>query len=104
MANSDKVERVKSKVISFSVDRVADRDIIDWLDSLDRGEKSAAICDAIREHIGRRGVTIGDVYQAVKDLERKVQAGAVVINAGGEDHDDEEPPEAAAALDALGNL
>jgi len=90
--------------ISFSLDTEADKDILRWLDRQEN--RSAAIREAIRDHIGRGGVTLGDVYQVVKEIERKIKAGAVVVAGGVSPADDDwdEPPEAAAALDALADL
>jgi hypothetical protein len=92
--------------VSFSLDTEADKDILRWLKGLTSKKKSESIRAAIRGHIGRSGVTIGDVYQAVKDLDRKLQAGIVVRQgedlAGGDDWD--EPPDVAAALDKLAEL
>lgn len=92
--------------VSFTLDPQADRDIVRWLERLERGKKSAAIRAAIRDHLRRNGVTVGDVYQAVKDLERKLKAGAFVVSGDGSTNTEEwdEPPEAAAALDALAQL
>ena len=90
---------------NISLDTEADKDILRWLERQEN--KSAAIRAAIREHIGRNGITLGDVYRAVKDLERKLEAGAVVIAGGaGEPESDswDEPDDAAAALDALAEL
>ena len=67
----------------------------------------SAIRVAIREHIGRNGITLGDVYRAVKDLERKLEAGAVVVAAGAGSAGNEEwdePADVAAALEALAEL
>jgi hypothetical protein len=90
---------------NISLDTEADKDILRWLERQEN--KSAAIRAAIREHIGRNGLTLGDVYRAVKELERKLEAGAVVLasgaQAGGEESWDE-PDDAAAALDALAEL
>jgi hypothetical protein len=47
------------------------------------------------------------VYRAVKDLERKLEAGAVVLAGGAQEGREEtwdEPDDAAAALDALAEL
>ena len=91
--------------VSFTLDGEADRDLVHWLDRLPKGKRSEAVREALREHLGRGGVTLGDVYQAVKDLERKLQAGAVVACAAPVQEDDwDEPPDAAAALDALGEI
>ncbi|HIQ01894.1 MAG TPA: hypothetical protein EYH30_07160 [Anaerolineales bacterium] len=87
--------------ISFTLDTEADRDILRWLEQQEN--RSAAIREAIRQHISG-GVTLGDVYQAVKDLERKLRAGAVVTGNTTDEKDRKEPPEAAAALDALAEL
>jgi hypothetical protein len=95
------------RVETFSFDSEADKDIARWLAGLPSRGKSAAIRAAIREHIGRNGITLGDVYRAVKDLERKLEAGAVVLAGGtGESEGDswDEPDDAAAALDALAEL
>lgn len=92
------------QVINFVLNTEADRDIIHWLARQEN--RSAAIREAIRDHVGRSGVTLGDVYQAVKGIERKLERGAVVVAGGGDQAEDtwDEPPEAAAALDALANL
>jgi Arc/MetJ-type ribon-helix-helix transcriptional regulator len=88
--------------ITFSLDTEADRDILRWMER--QSNRSEAIRAAIRAHISS-GVTLGDVYQAVRDVERKLQAGVVVSNNGGNQATEwDEPPEAAAALDALANL
>jgi hypothetical protein len=89
---------------NISLDTETDKDILRWLERQEN--KSAAIRAAIREHIGRNGVTLGDVYRAVKELERKLEAGAVVLAGGAESEGDswDEPDDAAAALDALAEL
>jgi hypothetical protein len=90
---------------NISLDTEADKDILRWLERQEN--KSAAIRAAIREHIDRSGLTMGDVYRAVKDLERKLETGAVVLAGGvGETEGDswDEPDDAAAALDALAEL
>jgi len=91
--------------VSLSLDTEADKDILRWLDRQEN--RSAAIREAIRGHLGRNGVTLGDVYRAVKELERKIETGAVVVAQGGDPlagDDWDEPLEAAAALDALARL
>jgi hypothetical protein len=89
---------------SFSLDLEADRDILRWLERQEN--KSKAIRDALREHISGVGVSLGDVYQAVRDLERKLEAGAALgyaVPALKVEVDDwDEPPDVAATLDALG--
>jgi len=95
------------RVETFSFDSETDKDIVRWLAGLPSRGKSAAIRVAIREHAGRNGITLGDVYRAVKDLERKLETGAVVIAGGVQEGGEEawdEPDDAAAALDALAEL
>ena len=88
--------------VSFTYDDEADKDIARWLNRLPKRKRSEAIRAALRDHLGRGGVTLGDVYQAVKALERKLGAGVVIAGTQGQDTDMvEEPPDAAAALDAL---
>lgn len=92
-------------IIPVSMDAEADRDLLQWLEQQEN--RSGAVREALRAYIGRSGVTLGDVYQVVRDLERKLQAGAIV---GGtpDDHDDDdgwqEPADVAKALDALADL
>lgn len=89
--------------LSFTLDDTEDRDLLRWLEGQEN--RSAAIREALRAYLGRGGVTLADVYQAVKDLERRLWSGSVVA-AGRADApgDPEEPPDLAAALDALANL
>ena len=48
---------------------------------------------------------LGDVYQVVKGLERKIEAGAVAVAQGDVSPDEwDEPADVAAALDALADL
>jgi hypothetical protein len=86
---------------NISLDTEADKDILRWLERQEN--KSAAIRAAIREHIGRNGLTLGDVYRAVKGLESGTAFVASEIGTNeGEEWD--EPDDAAAALDALAEL
>ena len=88
--------------VTISLDVDDDRDVLSWMERQDN--RSKAVRDVIREHI-KGGVSLGDVYQAVQRIERKIEAGAVVTSLSSDDGDDtDEPPEAAAALDALANL
>jgi len=87
------------QTITFVLDTVRDRDILHWLEGQEN--KSAAIRAAIRAHLGRGGITLTDVYEAIQDLKRcgwmtgsGAQAPAAIHN--------DEPPDVAAALDGLG--
>jgi len=92
-------------IVPVSMDSDADRDLLQWLDQQEN--RSGAVREALRAYIDRSGVTLGDVYQAVRDLERKLQTGAVVSRTP-DDCDSgtgwQEPPGVAEALDALADL
>ena len=89
--------------VSFAVDSDRDGDLVRWLDGVSRGKRSEAIREALRAHLGRGGVTLGDVYQAVKALERKMGTGAVVASLPLSDRDEPDaPPDVLVALDSLG--
>ena len=91
--------------VCFTVDGDEDRDLVRWLDGLPKRRRSEAIRKTLRAGLDRGGVTLGDVYQAVKGLERKLQNGVVAaLPADDTDSDYDEPTEAAAALDALAEL
>lgn len=89
------------RTVSFTLDTEADRDLARWLDQWGRGERSEAIRRTLRAGLDRGGVTIGDVYQVVKGIERRIEAGVLVAGNGEPEAVADEPPEAAAALDAL---
>jgi hypothetical protein len=85
------------QTITFVLDTVRDRDILHWLEGQEN--KSAAIREAIRAHLGRSGITLADVYEAIQDLKRGGWVpGAQAPAAAASD----EPPDVAAALDSLG--
>jgi hypothetical protein len=89
--------------VSFTVDSEKDRGLVRWLDGLPRRKRSEAIREALRAYLGRGGVTLGDVYQAVKALERKLGTGVVVASASLSNRDEQDaPPDVLAALDSLG--
>ena len=93
-------------VMSFALDSQKDKRILHYLEGLPGGERSKAIRDALHAHLGSGGITLGDVYQAIKDLERKVGNDWVLAQAGSEEHNrhgsDDEPADVAAKLDGLG--
>jgi hypothetical protein len=90
-------------IFSLVLSMQKDADIIRWLNTVD-GSKSEAIRAAIRAHMGTQGITLGDVYQAVREIDRKLARGAFVANTEGSDAGDlpDEPPDIAVALDNLG--
>ncbi|MBU0513918.1 MAG: hypothetical protein KJ621_04030 [Proteobacteria bacterium] len=94
--------------VSFTLDSETDRDLVRWLAALPRRQKSAMIRDTLRVGLARGDLTLGDVYQAIKEVERKLARGVVVAGgapAGAAPRDwPDEPADAAAALDALSKL
>lgn len=89
---------------SFTLDDYNDRDILTWLDQLPKRKKSEAIREALRAHLGGCGVTLGDIYQAVREIDRKLVNGVFTVGIGEPDStvDIDEPQDVAAALDELG--
>ena len=84
--------------VTFTLDSEKDARLVRWLNQA--GNRSAAIREALNAYLGGAGVTLGDVYQAVKDLEHKIGAASfAVISEPGRR---EEPPDVAATLDRLG--
>lgn len=81
-------------VIPMNLDSERDADIVRWLEQ--QANRSAAMRDAIRAHIGQ-GVTLLDIYREIQDLKRRSFVVAVQPGSDGP----EEPPEAAANLDKL---
>jgi predicted transcriptional regulator len=90
--------------VSFTLDDQVDREIVQWLARLPKRQKSAAIREVLRGHLREQGVTLSDIYQAVREVDRKLATGAVVVevNEVGDTTSADEPPDVAAALDSLG--
>lgn len=88
---------------SFVFDTEKDARLLAYLDSQDKRKKSEAARELMWRGLERGGgVTVGDVYTVVKEIERKLNAGAFVAHADNERHTGEKlSPDAA---DALGNL
>jgi len=92
-----------SVTFSFSLDQEKYGLVIAWLDSQERRKRSEAIAEALQSHLDQNSVTLGDVYQAVKALERKLHSGAALARSPAAPDDAlEEPPDVAANLDSLG--
>lgn len=89
---------------SFTLDDQADRNILNWLDRVPSRKKSEAIRVALRDHLHGREVTLGDIYRAVQELDRRMASGAALAEASEtrELADTDEPTDVAAALDSLG--
>jgi hypothetical protein len=89
--------------VSFTLDDQADREVVRWLARLPKRQKSAAIREALRAHLQGQGITLGDIYQLVREIDRKLSSGTVVAGAiDASEVDIDEPPDVAAALDSLG--
>lgn len=91
-----------SVTVNFTLDSEKHASLLRWLKSLPRRRRSDAIREILQAHLSN-SVTLSDVYQAVRDLDRKLQSGTFVV--GGEaDQSDapDEPPDVAANLDNLG--
>jgi len=88
--------------VVFTLNDDDDRDLVRWLATLPRRGKSKAIREALRVQLSQSGVTLGDVYQAVKALERKLDGLAVVAGPITAGDVPDEPPDVAANLDNLG--
>jgi hypothetical protein len=91
---------------SFTLDSRSDRDLLQWLDGVPKGQRSEEIRATLRAGLNRGGVTLGDVYQAIKALERKVQAGEAMVNklSRQDCESSSEDAAAAAALDRLAEI
>lgn len=91
--------------ISFSIDDQTDRDIVRWIQSLPKRERSASIRAAIRSHTdSRQDVTLGDVYQAIQNLKADIKTRSFTAQPNVLTDWPDEPAAAAAALDKLGTL
>lgn len=92
--------------VSFSLDSIQDADLLRWLEGLPKRGRSGAIRDALRGHlVGARGVTLGDIYQAIKEIDRKLARGASVAtggSAGAPEGEEDIPEDIRDALDNLG--
>jgi hypothetical protein len=90
--------------VSFTMDDHEDRAVLQWLECQPRRQKSVAIRKALHVYISSQSVTLGEIYDAVRNIERKLDSKArfwtdTVV----EDKTDlDEPPDAAAALENLG--
>ena len=80
--------------ISFTLDTERDRRIVRWYESLPKRGKSEAIRKAIHAYLGKGGITLGDIYEAIQDLRR---SGLVVAQAS-------EPQQADVPADVLEKL
>lgn len=87
------------QVVNIVLNTEADKDIIRWLAR--QRNRSAAVREAIRTHLAKDGVTLGDVYQAVKRIERKLERGSLIVSEAPQGERWSEPPKAVEALDAL---
>ncbi len=57
--------------VSFTLDDDADRDLLQWLACQPRRQKSAAIRESLRSCLNPQGVTLREIYGAVRDVVEK---------------------------------
>jgi len=87
--------------VEFKPDR--DADILTWLE--EQRNWSEAIREALRRHLtSQQGVTLDDVYAAIRKLERRIESGARIEPTPETDCGGDAPgtSEAAANLSHLG--
>ena len=89
-----------TRTISFDTDR--DADLLAYLDA--QKNVSKAVRDALRSVMANRTpeITLEQVYQAIQDLENKIQVGTVAGQAEQAGADVAGTQEAASVLDSLG--
>ena len=95
---------MSNTTVCFTLNNQHDRDLITWLDDLPRRGKSRNIRLALRAQLAATGhgtITSEDIYRAVRDLERKLQAGAMLTRVESQD-ESSEPVDIANTLDNLG--
>ena len=79
--------------VTFSLDSEADKDILSYLASLPKREKSATFRAMARAYIGNAGLTLGDLYQELVEIRRMLKSGAFVAGSepGGEPAQEDDP-------------
>ena len=88
--------------VSFTLDDQTDREVVRWLARLPKRQKSAAIRKALHAHLQGQGITLGDIYQVVREMDRKLSSGVVTGAVDASEVDIDEPPDVAVKLDSLG--
>ena len=89
------------RIETFTFDDAEYPALARWLDNLPKRGKSKAIREALSSYLAH-DVTLGDVYQAVLALERKIGQAPILSNGGNHNEVSEEPEDIANALDNLG--
>lgn len=76
-------------VKSFSLHSEHDKALLAQLGKLKRGDLSPLVRDALNEYFAiHNGVTLTDVYQSIKAIERQLSNGAVSIESQSDQGDD----------------
>ena len=70
--------------ISFTLDDDRDKRLLRWLQSLPSRGRSKAIREVLTTHLGQKGITLQDIYEAVMDLKRS--GVAIAVQDAGELH------------------
>lgn len=87
------------QLVTFSLDPERDRRIVRWLEGLPKRERSKAIRDALHTYLGKGGITLGDIYEAIQELK---QSGIVVTQAPNFAPQADIPADVLERLDKLG--
>jgi len=85
--------------VSFTLDDKKHKRLARWLDGLPKGEKSAAIREALAEHLGQNGVTNRDILEAIEDLKR---CGVAIAVQDDDKPRSDVPADVLETLDSLG--
>lgn len=85
--------------VGFTLDEEKDKRIIRWLNELEKGEKSREIRKALHAYLGKGGVSLGDIYEAIQDLKR---CGVAVTQAAGIEPEADLPTDVMERLSCLG--
>lgn len=88
--------------VAFTLDTEKDKRIMRWLESLDKGDKSRQIRDALNAYLGKGGVSLGDVYEALQRLDRKLSSGLVMAQPADPGAEVDIPTDILENLDNLG--
>ena len=81
--------------LSFTLDDNKDKRLLRWLESLPKRGRSEAIREVLTAHLGRNGITLQDIYEAIMDLKRSGLAVAPQDDSG---------PQSDVPADVLDNL
>jgi len=95
--------------ISFTLDDKVDHDLLRWLESFNRRNRSRAIRDGLRDHLtslSRERVTLHDLCDTIRDMQAAVadlrRTGVRLASLPTDEPDDDIPDDIAVSLSRLG--